>query len=185
MEHGKREPVTVEDVGIPCLLLLSKRAVMDALVRNDVSIDPRGVALSYTGKESAPLVPLFLQIYNFDVVSWGKVLSYALENKRRVLAELPLQQAVRDNMTVEEYGFPLTKAVNYKEFHPDLLRFIISLPEGDNKILLWASVPETHRLVKHLLDELEMIVNIRIVDYSSLLLTALVHECRELDTLNA
>lgn len=125
---------------------------MDALVRNDVSIDAHGVALSHTEKEvssfsikneSARLVPRFFKIYSIDDVSWRKVLNYALQNKRRMLAELPLQQAVRDNIAVEEYGFPLTKGVTYKESHPDLLRFITSLPERDNKILLRALVSQS------------------------------------------
>ncbi|PQE16172.1 Pfs NB-ARC and Ankyrin domain protein [Rutstroemia sp. NJR-2017a BVV2] len=170
-------------------IVKNSQPVFDVLVRNDVSMDPHGLAFlrperevtSFLIKnESAPLVPRFLQIYNVDVTSWKSVLSWALDNGRRMLVELLLRQAVRNNIAVEEYGVLLPKAVNYTEFYPEFLRFIISLPEGDKKILLWASVPGNHRLVEHILDEFEIDINIRIEHYGSILSVALVHEHREL-----
>jgi ankyrin repeat protein len=163
--------------------------LFDVIVTDDVSMEPHGLAFlrperevtSFLIKnESAPLVLRFLQIYNVDVNSWKSVLSWALDNGRRTLVELLLRQAVRNNIGVERYTVPLLEAVNHKEFYPDLLRFIISLPEGDKKMLLWASIRGDHRLVEHILDEFEIDINIRIEHYGNILLVALVHEHREL-----
>ncbi|PQE10657.1 Pfs NB-ARC and Ankyrin domain protein [Rutstroemia sp. NJR-2017a BBW] len=157
-------------------------------VTNDVSMEPQGLVFlrperevtSFLIKnESAPLVPRFLQIYNVPITSWKSVLSWALDNGRRTLVELLLRQAVRNNI-VEEYTVPLLEAVYHKEFYPDFLPFIISLPEGDKRMLFWASMSGNHRLVEHILEEFEIDINIRIERYGSILLLALVHEHREL-----
>ncbi|PQE10620.1 NB-ARC and Ankyrin domain protein [Rutstroemia sp. NJR-2017a WRK4] len=162
--------------------------LFDATVTNDVSMEPQGLAFLRPEREvtsflikngSAPLVPRFLQIYNVDVTSWENMLSWALDNGKRTLVELLLRQAVRNNI-VEEYTVPLLKAVNHKEFYPDFLHFIISLPEGDKKMLLWASISGNNRLVEHILDEFEIDINIRIEHYGNILLVALVHAHREL-----
>jgi hypothetical protein len=170
-------------------IVKNNQPVFDVLVKIDNSMDPHGLTFvrperevtSFLIKnELAPLVPQFLQIYNVDVTSWERVLSYALNNGRRMLIELLLRQAVRNSIAVEEYSFPLMKAVNHKEFHPDFLRFIISFPEGDKKMLLWASLSGNHRLVRQILDEFEIDINIKIKDNSNILSIALEYGHQEL-----
>jgi ankyrin repeat protein len=170
-------------------IVKNNHAVFHALVGNDVSMDPHGFNFTCPVKEftsflikheSTPLVSRFLQIYNIDVGSWDRMLKFALNIGKTALVELLLRQAVRNNIAVKEYTVPLMKAVTCKEFHPDFLRFIISLPEGDKRMLLWASVTGDHRLVEHILDEFEIDINIRIEHFGSILLVALIHEHREL-----
>ncbi|KAM3087062.1 hypothetical protein ACMFMG_001171 [Clarireedia jacksonii] len=171
-------------------IVKDSQPVFDELVRNDGSTDSQGLDFQYPDtkvssflikNELAPLVPRFLQIYNIGVDSWTKVLDYALNTKSITLAKLLLQQAVRNNRIVKLYGHAFMKAWrHHQEILPELLSFIVSLPEGDRKLLEWASGPGDEYLVKKLLEEFEIDIDIRIENYGSILLRALVHGHQEL-----